>query len=396
MTHPDLASLIAPFPLAEFVERHWEQRSLYVAGERGRFADVFDRERFVAAARQPRGPHAGDPRRLRAGFRDARGEHAELGISAPQVEPLLKAGMTVQVEWLHECDATLGAFVEAFRRSLRVPVSVDVAGFLSPEGSGYGLHFDTTSMLVLQLQGTKRWHFAPTPAVERPVNNLIPDAAARAAGVHGFDERGLVVQELAPGDVLYLPAGAWHHVKATSESLHVCLTLRPVDALDLAHDVLLDELLGDVAWRRLPPHPGALDRDDDGAARVEAYFAGRLDTLRAAVALLTPAKLAAAWRGESADGERGGPSIEAAAVLVHAAPIRWRRATVEGEAAVQILRDAEVVGTMPRHAEAFLMKLKANPRFRADEARAWVKDYPWDDVAMLLGEFVALGVLRRA
>ncbi len=386
MTSPDLASLLAPFPLADFVERHWEKRSLYVRGARGRFADVFDRERFLAAARQPRGAHAGDPRRLRAGFRDAKGEHAELGVSAAQVEPLLKAGMTVQVEWLHESDPVLGAFVDEVRRSLRVPLTIDVAGFLSPEGSGYGLHFDTTSMLVLQLQGTKRWHFAAEPAVARPVTNVIPDAAARASGVHGFRESELTVQELAPGDALYLPAGAWHHVKATSESLHICLTIRPVDVLDLAHDLLLDDLLEDVAWRSLPERPGAED---------EAYFAARLEALRAAVQRLTPAMLRDAWRTRVGDDGDETPGIEPGDVLEHAAPIRWRRATVEGEAAVQILRDAEVIGTMPRHAEAFLLKLKATPRFRADEARLWVKDYPWEDVAMLLGEFLSLGMLRR-
>ncbi len=386
MTSPDLASLLAPFPVADFVERHWEKRSLYVQGARGRFADVFDRERFLAAARQPRGAHSGDPRRLRAGFRDAHGEHAELGITAAQVEPLLKAGMTVQVEWLHESDPVLGAFVDEVRRALRVPVTIDVAGFLSPEGSGYGLHFDTTSMLVLQLQGTKRWHFAAEPAVARPVSNVIPDAAARASGIHGFRESDLTVQELAPGDALFLPAGAWHHVKATSESLHICLTIRPVDVLDLAHDLLLDDLLEDVAWRSLPERPGTED---------EAYFAARLEALRAAVQRLTPAMLHDAWRARAGDDGDEAPGIEPGDVLEHAAPIRWRRATVEGEAAVQILRDAEVIGTMPRHAEAFLLKLKATPRFRADEARQWVKDYPWADVAMLLGEFLSLGMLRR-
>ena len=35
-------------------------------------------------------------------------------------------------------------------------------------------------------------------------------------------------------------------------------------------------------------------------------------------------------------------------------------------------------------------------RFRASDAAAWEPSIPWDDVAMLLGEFAALGVLTRA
>ena len=299
MPHPDLADLVAPLPFTDFVKRHWERRALYAPGDPARFAGLFDRARLLAAAHHPRGAHAGDPRRLKAGFRDADGEHAELSIAAAQIEPLLRAGMTVQAEWLHETDAGIADFVAGVRRALAVPVELDVAAFLSPPQSGYGLHFDTTSMFILQLVGSKRWHYAPTPAVTRPLTNVIPVAAERAAGLHGYDESALLVQELTPGDVLYVPAGAWHHVQATSESLHVCLTLRPVSVVDLARDLLLDDLLADARGRALPERPGPHPTDVTGRARTEAHFAARLDALRKAVERLTPAALADAWLAEA-------------------------------------------------------------------------------------------------
>jgi hypothetical protein len=393
MTTLDLAALVAPLALNEFVKRHWERRSLYApAPTPDRLAGLFDRARLMAAAHHPRGAHAHDPRRLKAGFRDPRGEHAELAIDAAQVEPLLAAGMTVQAEWLHETDPGLAALVADIRRSLAVPVELDVAAFLSPAGSGYGLHFDTTSMFVLQLAGTKRWHYAPTPAVARPLTNVIPDAAARAAGVHGFDESALLVQELSPGDVLYLPAGAWHHVKATSESLHVCLTLRPVNVLDLARDLLLDDLLADVRGRALPERPGPHPTDADGRARTEAHFAARLDGLRRALERLTPAALADAWLAEApVDGP-----IARDAALVRAMDVSHRRgAGADGEAVVLVTDGDAVLATLPAEAEGFVRGLAASRSFCAGDAAAWSPGLPWGDVAMLLGEFVALGVLRR-
>lgn len=387
MTAPtlDLAALVAPLPLADFIKRHWERRALYAAGDRARFAEVFDRERLLRAAHHPRGPHALDPRRLKAGFRDARGEHAELAIDAPQVEALLAAGMTVQAEWLHETDPGLAALVAGVRRSLAVPVELDVAAFLSPVGSGYGLHFDTTSMFVLQLEGTKRWHYAPTPAVARPLTNLIPDAAARAAHIHGLDESALLTQELSPGDVLYLPAGAWHRAEATHPSLHVCLTLRPVHLLDLARDLLLDDLLDDPRGRALPERPGPHPTDANGRGRTEAYFAARLDALRRAVERLTPAALADAWAAQCDD------PVAPHEALARALDLAWR----EADGALQVTHDDAVIATLPPAAMSFVRALVDATRFTASEAAAWAPELPWDDVAMLLGEFVALGALRR-
>jgi ribosomal protein L16 Arg81 hydroxylase len=395
MTPFDLASLVAPLSVSDFVKRHWERRALYAPGDGARFAGLFDRARLLSAAEAPSGPHADDPRRLKAGFRDARGEHAELAIHAAQVEPLVAAGMTVQIEWLHESDEGVAAFADEMRASLAVPVELDVAAFLSPPGSGYGLHFDTTSMFILQLAGTKRWHYARTPSVERPLTNVIPDAAARAAGIHGYNETDLVAQDLSPGDVLYLPAGAWHHVKATTESLHVCLTLRPVNVLDLARGALLDDLLSDVDGRALPLRPGPLRTDPDGRTRAEAFFAARLERLRAAVARLTPAGLYDAWIARHA--EEAPPPIERDTVLTREVDLAWRRAKDDdGEAVLVVTRGDEVLATLSAHAEPFVRALAKSTRFRAGDAAAWEPSIPWDDVAMLLGEFASLGVLARA
>ncbi|MDB4930413.1 MAG: hypothetical protein JWM10_2897, partial [Myxococcaceae bacterium] len=67
----------------------------------------------------------------------------------------------------------------------------------------------------------------------------------------------------------------------------------------------------------------------------------------------------------------------------------------DGAAVAQVVDGAAVLATLPAQADGFLRGLSAAEGFRARDAQAWSPELPWSDVAMLLGEFVALGVLRR-
>ena len=68
----------------------------------------------------------------------------------------------------------------------------------------------------------------------------------------------------------------------------------------------------------------------------------------------------------------------------------------DGEAVLVVTHGDEVLATLSAHAEVFVRRLSTAKRFRASDAAAWEPSIPWDDVAMLLGEFAALGVLTRA
>ena len=109
---------------------------------------------------------------------------------------------------------------------------------------------------------------------------------------------------------------------------------------------------------------------------------------------LTPAGLCDAWVAEHNDAEA---PIERDTVLERVAPIAWRRGKDDdGEAVLVVTHGDEVLATLSAHAEPFVRALSKSTRFRASDAAAWEPSIPWDDVAMLLGEFASLGVLARA
>jgi hypothetical protein len=90
----------------------------------------------------------------------------------------------------------------------------------------FGLHFDDHDVVVLQLEGAKRWKIheptrvdplridveAPEPPVGDPATEIL----------------------LRTGDMLYLPRGWWHAVAAAEgRSLHLTCGLKPTTGADL-------------------------------------------------------------------------------------------------------------------------------------------------------------------
>jgi poly-gamma-glutamate synthesis protein (capsule biosynthesis protein) len=296
-----LARLLDPVDVNSFMARFWERASLYIPGGATKFADLFSRSEFFRAVGQRLDQGTSRPLgrglRLNAGYQGADGNHYQLGIEPEQIRPLLEAGLTIQAEGMHTAEPALEALARALKEQIRIPGEVDVAAFLSPAGGGYGLHYDAVMMCVLQIAGAKRWWYSPEPVTAFPQANRIPTAQEREQGVDGlYRAEDMQEQLLSPGDVLYLPAGTWHRVRAEGESLHLCLTVRYCDFLQLVTAILSPTLLSRADWRHLPMLPATPGDLDEMDPRLEELFAGRLLEFRAALDALMPIDLFRAWR----------------------------------------------------------------------------------------------------
>ena len=401
----ELEDLVSPIDVRVFMERYWNRASLYVPAHGDKLDGLFSRERLRRALAV--GAEEGSLVYLKTGQTDARGQHCEVVIRPEQAFPLFKMGLTVQIERVDTADAGLAALCRALRQTLHVATLLDSGAFLSPPGHGYGLHYDAASMWILQIEGTKRWWYGETPTLPFPVENRVPSAAEHAEGIAGYDEQRLREQLLQPGDVLYLPAGTWHRVRAEETSLHVCLTIRPSSPYMLVDTLLQAELLAEPVWRHLPTFlaPGPVDPADGLAseaerAAMEDYFAARLQELRQATSRLTPGLLYRAWRErvapEAADVAEA--PIAPEEVLAHPAgrPLRQRvEALGEDEEKIIVHDGGMARASLPGHARTFVEALLAQPRFTARSALAWDAEYEWDDVEAVLRGLVELGLLER-
>jgi poly-gamma-glutamate synthesis protein (capsule biosynthesis protein) len=296
-----LTRVLAPVDAASFMANYWDRAALYIPGEPTKFAGLFNRSKFFASVSQSFNSSKSRLRRdgtvLNAGVQGTDGNHHQLPIQPEQIRPLLAAGFTIHAERLDAADPGLHSLARELKEQIDIPGPVDMAGFLSPDGSGYGLHYDFMPMWVIQIEGAKRWWYSSQPAVPFPQTSRVPTARERELGVDGlYDERDMREQLLRSGDVLYLPAGTWHRVRAEGESLHLCLSVRHCDYLQLVSELLAPALLSRADWRHAPMPLATPEGLEEMDSQLEALFTERLLELRAAVDALAPRDLFRGWR----------------------------------------------------------------------------------------------------
>jgi ribosomal protein L16 Arg81 hydroxylase len=413
LTSDDLPHLLAPLGLDDFRAEHWERRPLYLPGHPDKVARwACDRDAFFDLLEARPEPD------IKAQFHDGRGIHRELDVQPHLARALWDAGLTICAQNLDRSDPRLGRLAASTRRSLGHAGSVIVNAYASPAGCGFGLHFDSQSVFIIQLEGVKHWRYSHRPALPAPPENLIGNAGALAryrqahpwSGITLPPDESLAEQTLHPGDVLYLPAGTWHRARAEGESLALTLTPLPFSAEDLLIDLLRKQLRGDPDWRRyLPLQPAQAWPAVGLPPVVESFLADRLTDLRRHVTALTPAQIGIAWRTELAVDARAPtaspatpsePDLTAADQLRVAQPAGLLE---DEEQQTVALFAGDTVTELPVQLAAdlrpFLHHLVERQEFLAGNAVHFCapgEELDWDDVRHTLTLLVKVGALSVA
>jgi hypothetical protein len=284
--------LLSPFSIDVFMEKYWEKRSLLIPGSPAKLAGLpsFDRSALYSAMRSSPSSLKFD----KAQYFDKSGVHTEFALppGGGEIAPfLIGAGLTLcvgsMVDRSDDVRAVGDAIVRAFRWS---DGRATAAAYASNDEGGFGLHFDTKPVLVLQCEGRKRWRYAETPAVRAPPTGAVADSVLRFARrepslrVHVPDQETLSECVLHPGDILFLPGGTWHRTFADGFSLGLTFDFGYLPFLNLVIKALQgSDLARTPAWRTAVP-----ESDDEARAFVRA----RLMELKQIVAELDVEALA--------------------------------------------------------------------------------------------------------
>lgn len=255
----ELQELLSPISCEEFVNSYFSRVSLNVEGHRQKFDHIFNWERLRQAL--SRGQKISDRRyNITASF--ASGE--ESGSPRPMIEAhhnqvgeLLQAGATICITNIHMADPFLARWAQAIRAQLNFTGTVGVNCYISPDGSGLAMHYDKRVATTLQIAGKKRWRFSTEPAKAWPDHNEVYQEGQSALA--GVDAGKLPADmefrevELNPGDILCLPAGAWHAARGVGFSLALNLYFAPRNLLDHLTPLLQDFAMANENWRGGPP-----------------------------------------------------------------------------------------------------------------------------------------------
>jgi hypothetical protein len=124
-------------------------------------------------------------------------------------------------------------------------------------------HYDPEDLLILQVEGTKRWK------VFRPV---VPDPVQRMPKTPLENPELIFDEVLEPGDMLFVPAGYWHHCESgLSTSVHLGIFFLPPTAWHWIEQTIYP-LINDQFFRK------SLTRinEERGLAGVQAELKKRL------------------------------------------------------------------------------------------------------------------------
>lgn len=193
------------------------------------------------------------------------------GMRAQAVDQYARQGVSIVINGIHRLDPGISWMNAIIEREFRADIHTNVYASFGRD-SAFKPHWDEHNVLVLHLQGRKRWRSwgQPWPAPRR--RSEFPVA----------DDPGTPAWEavLEPGDVLYLPRGEIHAAAVIDgeDSLHLTVGITPprIDALAAA---LARACEAEAMGRQdLPVLAGPADRD--------AWMAGTKALMHRAVDML--------------------------------------------------------------------------------------------------------------
>lgn len=251
-----LAWLLAPLSVQDFLDDIWAVSHYHITR---RDPDYFDRllpgppgadqlleqlQPEPAAVRLVRGNENQEPDSYRL---------TDGSLDLARVRHDFADGYTIVLDNLERYVGTITSLSHAIEVELNFPTQVNA--YITPPGStGFLPHYDHHDVLILQIHGSKTWHFYGDAAVPPHQMQRRREVAA--------DDLPVPTEPTEPtdlcldaGDVLYLPRGKIHAAETTAQpSVHLTVGIHVPTVLTLVtHALHLLSLRDDRVHTRLPP-----------------------------------------------------------------------------------------------------------------------------------------------
>ena len=184
-----------------------------------------------------------------------------------KIDALLKNGASIVIRRASNYVPPLRQLSSAMTESLGEAVSVACV-VTTGAGGALKLHYDRSDLILLQIEGGKRWRIYSSP-----VDNLLvptPPGAAPTGEIF-FDEM------LGPGDFMFLPSGFWHHCdNGPGRSVHLGFIIEAPTGYHVMRTALQEIAMDELFRRPLSRFPSA----EEKAAHEEALRSRLLDRVR--------------------------------------------------------------------------------------------------------------------
>jgi hypothetical protein len=211
----------------EFFARYWPNRIVAVHGDLRRFGKLGK----VSLFRDVRSLIETYPGQI---FAASSGR-----VSAEEALSAYDKGVTIQLANIQDHVPEILDWTRRLAREIGVPPVKPFAvcnAFASPCGKAMPLHRDDLEVIVLQLQGSKRWRVAK--------NDDLPHVPSSAP------VRTRII-DMTPGSVCLLPRGTWHATDKAKDSFSLSFGLGAPSWIDVLLDRIRAALVYNPRWRAL-------------------------------------------------------------------------------------------------------------------------------------------------
>lgn len=146
-------------------------------------------------------------------------------VDIPRFLAYIEGGFSLAMTRVDAYAPHLKTLCDSIRATVREQVKIGVI-VTRGKGGAFTLHYDPEDLIILQVEGRKRWKIFGPPVVN-PIVGMAPPVAP--------PEDTLIFDEvLEAGDFLFLPAGNWHRCEnESSRSIHLGIFFQPPSGLDV-------------------------------------------------------------------------------------------------------------------------------------------------------------------
>ena len=245
-----LQELVAPLTEAEFLSLLDKREMKFVRGtDRSRFSSLLGWDALLAMIEQGQYPRGmGDIRLAKESINvpldrwlTRNKPDNTIRVDIPKLEEFLSQGYSLVVTPVERYVPALEALCASIKSLVSEQIKVGVIVTACGSGGAFKIHFDPEDLIILQVEGSKRWQiFGPpvlNPVIGMPKQEPPPE------------DKPIFDEILRPGDFLFLPAGTWHHCQnGPARSLHLGIFFIPPTSWHAVKS-LTSELVCDEAFR---------------------------------------------------------------------------------------------------------------------------------------------------
>lgn len=172
-------------------------------------------------------------------------------VDLPRFLAYMENGFSLAMTRVDAYAPHLKALCDSIRSTVREQIKIGVI-VTRGQGGAFTLHYDPEDLIILQVEGRKRWKIFGPPVVNPVVG--MPPPPAPPEDTLLFDEI------LEAGDFLFVPAGNWHRCEnQANRSIHLGIFFQPPIGLDVVK-AFTSQLMSDDGLRT------PLSRLDDAAS----------------------------------------------------------------------------------------------------------------------------------